>query len=488
MGLKNYFSYNRLKHKADACGRKYSWKKHFLAFGLMCLVTALTGWLYGLKPMWLILVLAGGCISVPAILAAVFVERENSQRFNDVDLYLHQMIYSFQRQPKIMIALEDTYKIAGGKLQSKIKEAMHAMEYGTTRQVYREALEIIEKEYPCARITTLHHFLIHVEEKGGRYENALKILLADADNWVKRVYKFQDEMKHVKQTSTVGVVLSFVMASVSVLVSWILKSTSEIHIDITGEVVYQMVSSAFLIFCIAYYTYMQTRYNCDWLVKQRSDKMIEKDYHMAFDTDISSLRKTSAPVYAVLLIACCILLYMKKFIWVIALTAVILLLLFMPYLNKTGALNRVRRDLYYDFADWLRDVALNLSEESLQMSIEDTYDTCPLLMKKSLEQFIYAIEENPSDVTPYYEFLSEFQVLDISSSVRILYSLTENDDESADKTLQTLILRNYELMEQYETANNKDTISVMQFAEYIPTFFVSVKVAADMLLIISNYL
>jgi hypothetical protein len=179
---------------------------------------------------------------------------------------------------------------------------------------------------------------------------------------------------------------------------------------------------------------------------------------------------------------------MKKFIWVIALTAVILLLLFMPYLNKTGALNRVRRDLYYDFADWLRDVALNLSEESLQMSIEDTYDTCPLLMKKSLEQFIYAIEENPSDVTPYYEFLSEFQVLDISSSVRILYSLTENDDESADKTLQTLILRNYELMEQYETANNKDTISVMQFAEYIPTFFVSVKVAADMLLIISNYL
>jgi hypothetical protein len=267
-----------------------------------------------------------------------------------------------------------------------------------------------------------------------------------------------------------------------------MKNTSEIHIDITGEVLYQIVSSAFLIFCMAYYTYMQTRYNCDWLVKQRSDKMIEKDYYMAFDSDISALRKTSAPLFALLLIADCILFYMKLYIWVCALLAVIFVLLFVPYLNKTGALNRVRRDLYYDFADWLRDVALNLSEESLQMSIEDTYDTCPVLMKNSLERFIYAIEENPSDVTPYYEFLSEFQVLDISSSVRILYSLTENDDESADKTIQTLIQRNYELMEQYEMSNNRDTISAMQFAEYIPAFFVSIKVAADMLLVITNYL
>ena len=41
------------------------------------------------------------------------------------------------------------------------------------------------------------------------------------------------------------------------------------------------------------------------------------------------------------------------------------------------------------------------------MAIEDTYDTAPVIMKESLEQFIYAIEENPSDVTPYYSFLNQ---------------------------------------------------------------------------------
>jgi len=43
-------------------------------------------------------------------------------------------------------------------------------------------------------------------------------------------------------------------------------------------------------------------------------------------------------------------------------------------------------------------------------------------------------------------------------------------------------------MNQYETADNADHISIMRFSEYIPTFFVAVKVVADMLLVITNYL
>ena len=291
---------------------------------------------------------------------------------------------------------------------------------------------MIEKEYSCSRIITLHSFLIQVEEKGGRYENSLGILLSDADNWVKRIYKFQEDIKRVKQTSAIGVVLSFLMASVSVLITCI---------DITGELLYQMVSSAFLIFCIAYYTYVQVKYDCDWLVKQRNDKMVLRDYNLVFHTDCAKIRKTATPIYAVVILAACILAYMRCYLWTVVLLFMEVYLVFVPAINKAGALNRLKKDLYYAFADWLRDVALNLSEESLQMAIEDTYDTCPVIMKESLEQFIFSIEENPSDVTPYYEFLNMFHVLDISSSVRILYSLSENDAESVDATIQIIRIR-----------------------------------------------
>ena len=43
-------------------------------------------------------------------------------------------------------------------------------------------------------------------------------------------------------------------------------------------------------------------------------------------------------------------------------------------------------------------------------------------------------------------------------------------------------------MDKNEADKNKDTISTMKFAEYIPTVFVSFKIAIDMMLVVSNYL
>ena len=122
------------------------------------------------------------------------------------------------------------------------------MQYGTTKDVYRMALKNIEKEYACSRITTLHTFLTQVEEKGGEYKSSLEILRCDADHWVKRVYQFQEEIRRIKQTTAIGVVLSFLMASVSVLVTYICENTSEIRLDITHEPLYQAVSCTFFNF------------------------------------------------------------------------------------------------------------------------------------------------------------------------------------------------------------------------------------------------
>ena len=138
-----------------------------------------------------------------------------------MDVYIHQMIYSFERQPKILTALEDTLKVTDHKMKNCIIAAIQEMQYGTTKDVYRMALKNIEKEYACSRITTLHTFLTQVEEKGGEYKSSLEILRCDADHWVKRVYQFQEEIRRIKQTTAIGVVLSFLMASVSVLVTYI---------------------------------------------------------------------------------------------------------------------------------------------------------------------------------------------------------------------------------------------------------------------------
>lgn len=54
-------------------------------------------------------------IFMPAIIFYYYLQKQEDKRFNDVDVYIHQMAYSFQRNPKVNVALEDTSQILTGK-------------------------------------------------------------------------------------------------------------------------------------------------------------------------------------------------------------------------------------------------------------------------------------------------------------------------------------------------------------------------------------
>lgn len=93
------------------------------------------------------------------------MERSKASRFADVDVYLHQMTYSFIRNPKVNIALQDAYAISSGRLKRCLSRAIEELQYGMGERVYEDALKIVEEEYDCSRIRTLHKFLVSVEER-----------------------------------------------------------------------------------------------------------------------------------------------------------------------------------------------------------------------------------------------------------------------------------------------------------------------------------
>ena len=54
--------------------------------------------------------------------------------------------------------------------------------------------------------------------------------------------------------------------------------------------------------------------------------------------------------------------------------------------------------------------------------------------------------------------------------------------------MNTIIKRNYEIVDKYEENKNQNNLSALRFAEYIPMISVSLKIAADMLMVITGYL
>ena len=189
-----------------------------------------------------------------------------------------------------------------------------------------------------------------------------------------------------------------------------------------------------------------------------------------------------------MLLTVIILILVQLKIAAICVAAVMFLFIITPFTQRKGSAGRIKNDLYCGFTEWLRDLAVNLENKPLLSAVEDTYDSCPVIMKESLGKFIYEIELNPSDIMPYYSFLSEFDVMDIQSAVRMLYSIGDLDRDSMNQTINALVRRNYELSDKAETVRYLDSISMMRFSEYIPTFFVAFKMAVDMMLVVNMYL
>ena len=172
----------------------------------------------------------------------------------------------------------------------------------------------------------------------------------------------------------------------------------------------------------------------------------------------------------------------------VCMLAIIIVLVSTPFLQKKGAQRRVKNDLYLGFTEWLRELSVNLENKPLLSAVEDTYDCCPVIMKEPLEKFICDIENNPSDVMPYYGFLKEFGVTDIQAAVRMLYSIGELEQDSMSATINNIVRRNYELSDKAEITRYMDSTSMMKFSEYFPTFFVAFKMAVDMMLVVTMYL
>lgn len=488
MRIRKCLSYKEVLKTAGESGSAFSIKGYMLA--MLIFQTALlgAGFLYHLQWWGLIAVEIFSLLCVPTLLTHFFMQKKENIRFNEVDVYLHQMIYSFQRCPKISLALDDTVKVLNGQMQSSVNQAIHLLECGEQETVYQDALNIIEAGYACPRLKTLHRFLINIEEKGGQYHHSLEVLLSDFDRWVKRVYKYQQDVKQIKKNALIGILLSFILASVSVFIGLILQSTSNIHINIVQEELYQVVSVFFILFNILYFLFIQIQYDCNWLNNERTEQKVMQDYRMAFQTGKKAVKYFSAVVGSVGFLLAVLLAYGCN-LWAGAAAAVLsLYLLATPSINRKKAFGRIQEDVYMAFSEWLRDVVINLQDEPLQAAIEDTYDHCPAVLKESLRTFILELENTPSDVRPFYHFLSEFELLDISSTIKTLYAVSELKAEEMELTINTLIKRNYEMVDKHEKIKNQDSISVMRFGEYIPMVFVSIKMSVDMLLIITNYL
>ena len=116
------------------------------------------------------------------------------------------------------------------------------------------------------------------------------------------------------------------------------------------------------------------------------------------------------------------------------------------YMISSSKMQKAKKSLENEikkaFPDWIRDVAINLQNETVQSAIENSYENAAFVLKRPIRKLLIDFERYPIGIEPYDNFLSGFDLMEIKSSMKMFYSINQLGNEQSDKQIDAIIDRN----------------------------------------------
>ena len=161
---------------------------------------------------------------------------------------------------------------------------------------------------------------------------------------------------------------------------------------------------------------------------------------------------------------------------------------FCDKIQYKGHFKNIEKELRKTFPVWLRDVSLNMHNLVVTRAIKQSYPNAPAVLKYYLKDFINELEEDPVTIRPYSNFLKKFYINDITSSMKSLYSIKQQNGENASKQISDLIIKNQNMMEKSERIRNENQLIGMNMMGTLPMIVGSLKLIVDMILLMMTFM
>lgn len=410
----------------------------------ICIIAIVVGIAFAYK-LELPIVIAIGVITTLLMPMLYKEEKKKSyykKKFEDLISYMEQMCYSFKKSGKIRPSLIDAQKISDGEMKEIIEEVIVNIDSKMNEDIYEQALKILEEEYYCKRLISLHKFIIKIEKQGGEFEEYINIILSDIKEWSDRTELFRRDIDRIRRNVLISI-------GATLLTCLFMAYLIPKEYSFTGNIVYQISSMIIILIMLVIYIFVYKKLNIDWLKEESflNPEMVDKYYDLIMKSQNEKIK-------------------------------------FMDKLSINKVKKRMRREISKVFPDWLRQVALNLQQQTVQSSIENSYDDAPYILKRPIRHLLIDFEEYPIGIEPYDNFLQELDMPEIQSSLKMFYCINELSKEETYKQTNAIIDRNNKMLKQAEEMKNKDRIGLAGTLSAGPMMVGVVKIIIDMVLMI----
>lgn len=410
--------------------------------------------------------------------------REQQLRFSDVTDYLETILYAFLKEGKIDTALSDTYEaLVDGPMREAVSDALdHVHMTFDETDVMRNALEGIEKVYPCRRMKIVHDFFLHVENYGGDAQKPIELLLADKNRWQKCIQLEQKQRRKMFADIVMSIVASLIICS-------IILYLPIMNMDISNNMISQILTVVVLILDDLILGKGQKYLTIDWLLLDQEDEKQEQERierFLTYDRG-KDIRWSILLAGIAFLVSILCLVYQRQVLVAIGLV----MTLFMANQHRVGrnlSVRNLKQSIRRAFPGWLMDIILLLQSENVQVAFFKSQEHVPIVLKHEVETLVERIEMEPESSEPYHRFLEDFQIPEVHSAMSMLYSLSMGNSNHADQQIGELIERNLLMLDAAEKERLNNLSSGMYLLFLAPVLTASLKLVTDMAIFMLSFL
>lgn len=480
-----YINPGHLKAAINGYGFTFDFKKDLGRYAVFIILEIALAYFFNLQIGYAILFILIGAMFIPNLLVISYKNMYEQRRFYDANVYMEQLLYSFKKTKNFLASLEDIkIQFKDGPMHDVIVEAIDHIKntFSDNANPEQEAADIIEANYKSVKINTIHRFILKAEHLGGGIDNTTQLLLEDRSAWESRTETFQKEKQHRKTLVIASIAITVLLCLVFVRMPPIMTKLD--GIDISHNAAVELGTIAMWFLDILLYTKTMKKLSSDWLDdgKEVNQEEIVNKYYKVINYNFKEEKMKSIKL-ALLPIGLTVLFFALNIIPVAIIAGVIAVFcLFQDKIDYSLARKAVIREINLKFPQWLTELALLLQSESSQVAIMQSAKTAPAVLQPALQKFQKELQENPKSVDPYVNFLSEFDIKQVGSAMKMLYSISAGTGGSPDEQIADIMRRNIAMLDVVEAQENSNKMASLLIYFLAPQIIGSSKLLIDMLI------
>lgn len=419
---KRFYTPKQMTQVLQEIGEGYTRKEAIITYVLISLGAIILGLLYNLRWGYIALSIIVCILMVPKLIINRKKQRYQKRRFDNANSYMSQMAQSFTSTRKILSSLKETLEtFPEGKMNEVIKEAIHHIEYSyeNVEKAKRTALKIIEREYNCEKIRTLHEFLLKAEMRGGNCEKEFKLLEQVREVWENAIRKV---IKSKVSTRNIVTIQYFLLMLVCI---FLLHQFPE-DISIINLTLVQALNCMQIICFFIVFEKMDHRLTKDLLLDGEIITREKAEQYFDYIENFNPLveRKKNLPIKIMLTAVLVVICVFQKSFPMIGFSIFIAAFLFNIHnIKQLIILHKMKMEMTKAFPKWLFDIMLLIQTDNIPRSISYSIEKASPILQRELRRINEMLENNSSNPDAYMSFLARYQIPGVENTMRKLFSL-----------------------------------------------------------------